>query len=360
MTRILHLAESRVVGAASAAVPAPRCTLDFQTQRCLEYLSQRLGDGFDVELATVRGLLATIRYLRTRRDVDVAHVWDSQSLTAAALGFRCRILYTPPAELRLREVRWLRAIMAYRDLHVLCPTTTMHRALIARGIAPDRCTIIRPGVDFARINQCKNPQLRQSLGFSPDDCVLLAVGESTPSANHDQAAWAAAILQVLNPRYKLLLWGRGGRVPAIKHFTRRVTPGTLLHIAEERLRRAIDFEHLLSVADIALHTATTSAATLPLAICMAAGIPIVSTVTSAAAELLEDHHTAIFAPRNSPRILAQHILQLQEDRALQLKLSAAARAEAYRLFPLTKFLADHRDVYQRGCLHAPLTVALSS
>jgi hypothetical protein len=61
-------------------------------------------------------------------------------------------------------------------------------------------------------------------------------------------------------------------------------------------------------ADTILVTPESDCSTLPIAICMAAGLPIVSTVTRTAAELLEDRHTAVMTTKPQPRLIAQRIL----------------------------------------------------
>ncbi|MGA2502074.1 MAG: glycosyltransferase, partial [Tepidisphaeraceae bacterium] len=85
--------------------------------------------------------------------------------------------------------------------------------------------------------------------------------------------------------------------------------------------------------------------TLPVAIAMAAGLPMVSAVTYSISELLEDHHTALLVPPGSPRALAQRILELKEDSHLQWQLADTARAEAYDFYALTRFIDEHRALY---------------
>ena len=333
---------------------------DYQTLRSVECLLRGLGEGFQTAIRTVgpggncRSIVAAIRWLRQENSFDVVHAWGTKALTAAAMGTKTRIVYAPPVLMRQPDVRWLRAVMAYRDLQVVCPTATMHRAMVRAGVALQRCHVIRPGVDFSRINRRKNATLRTQLGFAPDDCVLLGVGESTPAASHDDAAWATGILHVLDPRYKLLLWGRGTQIHAVKTLARQLTSSELLHVAEERLPQSAEFEQLLGAADMILNTATGSVATLPLAICMAAALPIISTVTYAASELLEDHHTAILVPRHSPRLIAQRVLELREDAALQWRISDHCRAEAYQFYPLTGFLDQYRAIYRQDVQGVPV------
>src|SRR5437762_1890958 len=79
----------------------------------------------------------------------------------------------------------------------------------------------------------RNQSLRESFGLNKDDQVILACGESTKAANHHLAAWAAAILGAMDPRWKLLLWGRGSQTARVKEFASRVYRGSMLVVAED-------------------------------------------------------------------------------------------------------------------------------
>src|SRR5207248_2274587 len=93
-------------------------------------------------------------------------------------------------------------------------------------------------------------------------------------------------------------------------------------------RQTLEFEALLPAADTVLVTARGPVATLPIAICMAAALPIVSTVTYTVAELLEDRHTSLMVPQPTPRLLAQRVLDLRADPSLQWSIADMARTEA--------------------------------
>jgi glycosyltransferase involved in cell wall biosynthesis len=237
--------------------------------------------------------------------------------------------------------------MEYRAVEVVAATSTQQRMLLMRGVALDHCHVIRPGVAFGRVKRRRDRALREALGFCDRDVVLLAPGESTRHANHRAAAWAASILHVLDERYKLLVWGRGDELGPIHAFPRQQGIPDLLSIAEERLGRRVEFEELLPAADVVVNTSTGPAPTLALSICMAAGLPIVSTVTYTVGELLEDRHTALLVPKAVPKLIAQRVLQLRENAELQWRISDMARTEAYEYFALTRFLEQYRAVYRQ-------------
>src|SRR5205823_818613 len=138
-----------------------------------------------------------------------------------------------------RGAGWLRAVMGYRDVQVICPTATQRRTCVERGIPLERCHLIRPGVEFARVRRRRDPALRSALGFVHEDYVLLAAGESARGAGHDRAVWAASILHVLDSHYKVLLWGRGELAGAAERLGARLHQPDLISVAERRLDRRV-------------------------------------------------------------------------------------------------------------------------
>ena len=336
---------------------------DLQTARAVEQLSRTLGDGFSTDSKAIgpsgdwRNFPSAILGLRREAlDYDLVHAWGMAALSALAVTPCRRIVFSPTEFPSRRQIRWLRAVMDHRDVHVVCPTSTLHRALVERGIPIERCHLIRPGVDFARLKRRRDPELRASLGISDNHRVLLAVGESTAEADHRQSVWSAAILNVLDQRTRLILWGRGERATACERFAAQLGQPELVINARKRLARQVEFEEILPAADMAVVSATGPVATLPIAITMAAALPIVATVTPTVAELLEDRHTALMTQPAVPRLLALRIRQLQADPNQQWKLADMARIEAYEYFSLTRFMHQFRTLYQQVSAGQPVNL----
>jgi glycosyltransferase involved in cell wall biosynthesis len=325
----------------------------FQAQRGVLYLSRDTGAGFTSQVRTIgrggdfrSGPVAFAELRRTAGEFDICHAWGMRALTAAALaGGKARIVYSPTAFPTPHTLRWLRAIMTYRDVQVISPTATLRRALVERGVPLEQCHLIRPGVEFSRIRRRRNSDLRAALGFTDADRVLLLGGESTRESAQEEAVWAASILHTLDTKYKVLFWGRGPRSAAMERFARNARQPMLLSVAQTRLGRAVEFEELLPATDVVLVTARRPAGMLEACICMAAALPIVATVWPTVSELLEDRHTALMAVSGSPRGLARRVLDLEEDPNLQWAISDMARTEAYEFFSLTRFLSQFRSVY---------------
>jgi glycosyltransferase involved in cell wall biosynthesis len=338
MIRILHLLERDA---------------EFEAERGAESIGRAIGGVFAITRRTIGyggdwrdAATAAAMLRRAREKFDLIHAWGGRALTVAALGATSPIVFSPASETRPRTIQWLRAVTSYRRVEILCPTSTLHRRLVERGVAIERCHLVRPGVEFNRVKRRRDPALRAEVGLSDGDYVFLAAGESTRAAAHRDAIWAASILHVADPKYKVLVWGRGPVMTSVEHFGQNVAPGAL-RIAEQRLGRRVDYEELLPAADMILVPARGPVASLPIAISMAAALPIVATVTPTVAELLEDRHTALMTAPGKPRMLSRRILDLIEDSSGQWTLADMARTEAYEYFAFTRFVNQVRSVYRQ-------------
>ena len=341
-------------------------TADEQTRAVHQMLIGNIGSGFDSVTRRIgagsdlRNLPASIFKLRKER-LDLTYAWGITALAAAVMSGHRRIVFTPDRFAGPRALRWIRSLMDRGNVTMIAPTFTQARIAVKHGIDPDRCEVIPPGVDFGRIRRLRASTLRVQLGLAPDDYVVLVPGETTLASGHDQALWSCGILHVLDPRYKLLMWGRGERAGTTHNLASRLKQPGMVRLAETcgnrtdqtsedraaEYDRRIEFEELLSIADLCLVTPAGASPTLPVATAMASGVPIISTVTYMLAELLEDRHTALMVPTRSPRALAQRVLDLRQDPSLQAKLTDKARTEAYEHFSMTRMLDKYREIFAK-------------
>lgn len=323
---------------------------DFTARRTADTIGRQAGQNFTIARKTVgrggdwRSVAFAVPGIWGLTP-DLIHAFDATSLAVAALAGGQPIIFSPSVCDGKQMAGWLRAILNYRDLRLVCASATQRDQWTRGGLPPGCVRLIRPGVEFGRLRRRRDPELRAALGFRETDHVMLAVGESTRAARHDHALWAVSILHFRDPTQRLLLWGRGPHLNSTACFGRRFEQPDLFCIAEQRLARRVEWEELAAVADAAIVSADGPVAPLPIAICMAAGVPVVSTVTPIASELLEDRHTALMVAPGSPRALAQRLLDVKSDASLRWAIADRARSEAYEYFSHTRFMEEWRETY---------------
>ena len=328
---------------------------DAQTRRLHATLADRLGTEFPADTLTLGpggdrrhplGAAAAVR----RSPADLIVAWGLPALIAAAMAGRRRpVLFAPDRYLGPKPLRWARTLVDLADVHMACPTDAQRAAAVRRGVPAGRCHVIRPGVDFGRVRRSlrSRQSLRAELGLSDDDRVLFAPGESTPAAGHERAVWTCGILHILDPRYKIVIQGRGTRAPAAVHLAGKLKQSGMMVDARAKLGRPLSTEDLIAAADACVFAPTDVVPTLPVIAAMAAGVPCVSVVTYVMSELLEDRHTALMVGTDAPKPLGRRIMDLAADPALAAKVADAARAEAYELHTQSKMVDRYRRVLRQ-------------
>lgn len=326
---------------------------DFQTRRSIELLTRSSGAGVSIEVRSVgacgdfRSLTAAARALRSignsRR--PTIHAWGPTELIAAAVAGCPRIIFSPQAPPPRKWARWVGVILRRWPIEIVCPTRALCNHFVDLGMPASRCHAIYPAVDTERIRAI--PSLRAELGFADSDIVLLAPGESDRGAAHRNSLWSAAILNVLDERFRFLTWGRGLASVEVFKFAQSLRQQYMLVQAERKIGREIEFEHLVSAADLAIVSAKGFMPTLPIQICLAAGLPIVASASPTMEEILQDNATALLDARSTPRTLAQRVMDLLNDSALRRKIIQGASDAAPGRFSPHQFIAEWKDIYTR-------------
>jgi glycosyltransferase involved in cell wall biosynthesis len=215
--------------------------------------------------------------------------------------------------------------------------------MLRRGAPSERILVICPPADLA--GTAGDRPLRQELGLGETDLVLLAPGESTRAAGHRDALWVASILHVLDPRWRLLIWGRGPDTDLLVRLAAKFHQPALLCVVERKLNRSVAFEELVSAADMVLFAPRAAPQVLPLLMCMAGGLPIVASARGRKVGCLQEGTSAAVVGGNSPKLLAARLLALAADTSARQSLAENARQAASQFTP-ERFVEEYRRLYR--------------
>lgn len=322
---------------------------DFATSQAIEHLSTGLSGDYQFDhLRLYPGsMLAQIGLARPLRQASsgcqLVHAFGHRAMMLATLLVDAPILYTPLADDPASAVGWVRSAMSRRNLRLLSLSVGEDRLFVSGGVEPSRTHLVRPGVRLGQ-TLAPDPATRKALGLKPDDIALLAVGESLRSDNHLMAMHTMSILNSIQPRWKMLLWGTASDSDVVRQL--HWDWGTdMLVDARNILGNSTTFAQVLVAADLGLITSPQRVSVAPILTCMAHGLPLVAPATPEISEALEDRHTALLYSPTKPRAAAQRVLALYEDPRLQRQLADQSRAEAYELFPISRFLDEVRQIY---------------
>jgi len=195
---------------------------DVDTDVLCRTLSRRLSAA--VRTVSADHPLVLLRQARAMRknvaNCDVVHTFGTRPLACAIAAGATRIVHSLTRFPTSADTRWLRAAVQHRAIEIVCPTDTLRRALVTRGVPISRTHLVRPGVSLGDFQTQRDEKIRAALGFSPGDRVLFAPGDIRHNGI-SASMWAASLLAVIDERYKILVHARGENADAINRLSSR-------------------------------------------------------------------------------------------------------------------------------------------
>lgn len=204
------------------------------------------------------------------------------------------------------------------------------RATIPNGI---------PVADY-QAPQSARPQVRATLGLSPEAIVFLAVGRLNPQKNHALLLEAFSQVVAAVPQARLLIAGEGELHSALREQIARLGLGSRAMLLGVRQ----DVPRLLSAADVSVMSSTWEGNPLAVMEAMAAGRPVVSTAVGCVPELISPA-TGCLVPAGATDALAGALIALAHDPERRRLLGAAAQDAAQRRFDVAIMARAYADLF---------------
>ncbi|AIS51855.1 putative glycosyltransferase EpsD [Thermoanaerobacter kivui] len=185
----------------------------------------------------------------------------------------------------------------------------------------------------------KRKKLREELGFSEDDILILTVAEINTNKNHKQIIDAIKILKNYTDIYYLIV-GTGEKEEKLKNYV-------LLNNLENRIiflgyRR--DISEILNAVDIFALTSLREG--LPRAImeAMAAGKPIIATNVRGNRDLVRDEVNGCLVPVNNIEETAKAVAKLAENKMLRTKMGEEGK-RIIQDYAIERVLKEMDEIY---------------
>jgi glycosyltransferase involved in cell wall biosynthesis len=241
-----------------------------------------------------------------------------------------------------REVKLLRTVARPEKFAVACSSGTVRRRLIEGGLAPELAVVIRPGVDLALINKCRRGRLREELGLTWDDRVIIVPDPVTRDGGQFEGYWAAALRSYLSGGLRVIVPGASREQRRISRLAGAlpVSVGLVTPGAEYR------FEQLLAVSDVLLVTPRGDVSTTAISWAMGAGVAVIATAVHSVAELIANRLNGLLFKQMPGRSMAAFIASLLEDRSAQDRAREVARGQAYEVFGMRRCIEQYMRLYE--------------
>lgn len=285
---------------------------------------------------------ALARFTADRR-IDVLHAWGVRAAAAArTLSDTPVIVHLFDPRLAAKHVKRLRVMASSHAFALVCSAELVRRRLVEGGVPYDATVVIRPGVDFAAVNRFRRGGLRERLGLSRDDRVLILPDGTDATAGRLEAFMAISLQQSLKPELRVIVPGDGAEQRRIARFAATVPqPGALV-----ATHNRYPFDQLVTAADVLLVTPRGDTATTAIAWAMAAGVGVIGTAVHAVAELIASRVNGLLFKQTPGRSMVLPIVRLLEDRDALAKATEAARGQAYEVFSVRRFVEQHARLYE--------------
>ncbi len=298
----------------------------------------RLGMGFSAAPA--------LRRLIDRHQIDVVHAWGVQAAVAGAAARAKRTaLVVERFDPRVSDVqaKSMRALAEGGRFAVVCSSATVRRRLVEKGVPDSLCVVIRPGVDFKRINAARREGLiRSRLGVSAEERIAVASYPVTRHGGHERVVWGGHMQHYLDSNCRMIIAGRSGEYERLRRLaTTMPGPNAVLWVGSE-----YRYEELIAMADCLVITPFGDVSTTPVAWAMAAGVPVIGSAVYAVAELLAHRHNALLIkPERGPAMTIKIVSALQQVDTLANE-TETARGQAYEVFSVRRYADQHAQLYE--------------
>ena len=249
--------------------------------------------------------------------------------------------------------------------HVLFPLSRVHKVLLRRverviavsqavadGLVEqdifdrDKIVLIHNGVDIDRFLKIRNNDAGEGQKAGARLCVG-TIGELAPIKGQKKFLRAAAIVSARRDDVDFIIAGEDkSRSGENRRLLER-------RIDELELRQRVritgwadDVVELLRTLDVFVSASRSESFGIAMVEAMASGVPVVTTMTAGAREIIDADKTGLLVPIGDAEALADAICKLLDDPAKRERLATNARRTVSERFSLDRMVARTEQVYQ--------------
>ncbi|MGB7023151.1 MAG: glycosyltransferase family 4 protein, partial [Candidatus Acidiferrales bacterium] len=236
-----------------------------------------------------------------------------------------------------------RAVGHLIDRYIAVSEANSRYLIEQKRIPGKKVSVIQNGCSMERVDPSKaHPQgIRESLGFSKDDLVLIVMARLEPQKGHRILLQALSLLQSEFPSVRLICLGSGALKDELSKMTR--------DLGLENTVRFVGFQanvgDWLAAADISVLPSFYEGLSLTAVETLAAGIPFIATAVDGTPEVVIDGETGLLVPPGDPAALAGAIGRLARQPELRRKFALAGRDWVLKRFTIQRQIEQTSSLY---------------
>ncbi len=278
------------------------------------------------------------------QSAELIHAWGARALRTAGLVAEHRGLVWSCFDPALdpRTVKALRLFCQRGRTAVACGCERVRRRLVEQGVPAETCVVIRPPVDFARINALRQgrDELRTRLGLQREDRVVLI-----PRLRADQplcdGVWAILVHGLIDHHLRGVMYADTPDHSTLRHLAETsYRPETIVFVPPE-----VPFEAILCAADVLFIPDDGDFPTACVAWAMAAGVLVVAAAGYGIAEIIAHKHNGLLYKRKAEAGVVVAIAECFGQTASIRGILEVARGQAYEVFGQKSFVDLHLRLY---------------
>lgn len=329
---------------------------------CPQILLEKYGDDIpkDVHvtammvdsLSDVRGAARLASLLR-RHKIQILHSHMFRaSLFASPIGRFCRvpvILETPHVRETWRK-GWIkshfivdRAVARFVDHYIAVSEANARYLVEQKRIPAKKISVIQNGCSIERVDPSRaHPAgIRENLGFSKNDLVLIAMARLEPQKGHRILLEALALLYPQLSNLRLICLGTGALEEELKEKTRSLGLDSAVRFVGFQSNVA----DWLAASDIGVLPSFYEGLPLAAVETLAAGLPIVATAVDGTPEVVINGETGLLVPAGDPSAMAEAISSLARQPELRRKFALAGRERVLKQFTIERQVEKTSNLY---------------